>query len=71
MSRKITVGAAQLGPIARNEGRPAVVARLIELMREARARGCAGGQQHGRQNDGVPELALLTDSMGWRSDRHG
>lgn len=37
MSRKIHIGAAQLGPIARNETRPQVVARLIALMREAKA----------------------------------
>ena len=35
MSRNLKVAAAQLGPIARNESRQAVVKRLIDLMREA------------------------------------
>ena len=57
MSRKIIVGAAQLGPIARNEDRRSVVARLLELMREAKARGC---------NFIVyPELALTTFFPRW------
>jgi predicted amidohydrolase len=40
MSRIVTVGAAQLGPIARSETRPQVVQRLIALMRQAKAVGC-------------------------------
>ena len=40
MSRKITVGAAQLGPIARSESRQSAVKRLCALMREAHGRGC-------------------------------
>ena len=57
MSRKIIVGAAQLGPIARNESRREVVARLLELMREAKSRGC---------NFVVyPELALTTFFPRW------
>ncbi len=57
MSRKIIVGAAQLGPIARSDSRRVVVGRLIELMREAKARGC----------DLVvyPELALTTFFPRW------
>ena len=39
MSRIVTVGAAQLGPIARSETRPRVVQRLIALMRQAKAAG--------------------------------
>ncbi len=39
MSRIVTIAAAQLGPIARAEGRATVVRRLIELMRQARAMG--------------------------------
>jgi predicted amidohydrolase len=55
--RVITVGAAQLGPIARTESRAAVVMRLIVLLREARARDC----------DLVvfPELALTTFFPRW------
>ena len=53
----ITVGAAQLGPIARREERAAVVKRLIAHLHEARARGC----------DLVvfPELALTTFFPRW------
>ncbi len=40
MTRIVTVGAAQLGPIARSESRAQVVARMIELMRQAKAHGC-------------------------------
>lgn len=40
MSRFLTVGAAQSGPISRDETRPQVVARRIEQLREAHARGC-------------------------------
>ena len=52
MSRIVTVAAAQLGPIARDEPRAAVVGRMIALMREAAGRGA----------DLVvyPELALTT-----------
>ena len=57
MSRSITVGAAQLGPIARNDSRQQVVGRLIELMRQAKSSGC----------DLVvyPELALTTFFPRW------
>jgi len=57
MARFITVGAAQLGPIARAETRAQVVHRLIELMRQARSMGC----------DVVvyPELALTTFFPRW------
>ncbi len=60
MSRKIHVGAAQLGPIARNETRPQVVARLIALMREAKARGC--------DVVAYPELALTTFFPRWYTE---
>ena len=55
--RTITVGGAQLGPVARDESRAAVVMRLIVLLREARARDC----------DLVvfPELALTTFFPRW------
>ena len=57
MSRIITVGAAQLGPIQRDDSRADVVKRLCELMRKAHARGC----------DLVvfPELALTTFFPRW------
>jgi predicted amidohydrolase len=57
VSRTITVGAAQLGPIARDETRGSAVQRMLELMREAHARGC----------DIVvyPELALTSFFPRW------
>jgi predicted amidohydrolase len=56
----ITVGAAQLGPIARSDGRGAVVKRLVAHLHEAKARGC----------DLVvfPELALTTFFPRWALD---
>ena len=57
MARIITVGAAQLGPIALSDTRAKVVARMLELMHEARGNGC----------DMVvfPELALTTFFPRW------
>ena len=57
MPRFLTVGAAQLGPIARTESRSQVVKRLIEHLHQARAHGC----------DLVvfPELALTTFFPRW------
>ncbi len=57
MPRIITVGAAQLGPIARNDSRAQVVERLLALMHDAKANGC----------DLVvfPELALTTFFPRW------
>ncbi|QCI63770.1 N-carbamoyl-D-amino-acid hydrolase [Phreatobacter stygius] len=40
MSRIITVGAAQMGAIQRADNRPAVVKRMVELMREAASHRC-------------------------------
>ncbi len=40
MPRYLTIAAAQSGPILRTTARTEVVARLIEQMRAARARGC-------------------------------
>ncbi len=40
MARNVIVGAAQFGPVHRTESRAQVVQRLIELLREGRARGC-------------------------------
>ena len=52
MSRILTVGTAQLGPIARNETRTQVVERMLALMNQAARHGC----------DLIvfPELALTT-----------
>ena len=57
MARNVTVGAAQMGPIARNDSRQVVVSRLLELLRQAHDRGC----------DLVvyPELALTTFFPRW------
>ena len=57
MTRIVTVGAAQLGPIQRAHSRADVVRRLIELMRQAKGMGC----------DLVvyPELGLTTFVPRW------
>ena len=57
MSRIVTIGAAQLGPIPRDQGRADVVERLLVLLRDAHRRGC----------DLVvfPELALTTFFPRW------
>jgi len=57
MSRIVTIGAAQLGPIARADTRAQVVARMLVLLRQAKAHGC----------DLVvfPELALTTFFPRW------
>ncbi|MEM7567598.1 MAG: nitrilase-related carbon-nitrogen hydrolase, partial [Pseudomonadota bacterium] len=55
--RPITVGAAQMGPIQRADGRADVVARMIAHLRQAAERGC----------DFVvfPELTLTTFFPRW------
>lgn len=60
MSRVITVGAAQLGPIGRDESRATVVERLIRLAHQAHDQGC----------DLIvyPELALTTFFPRWYLD---
>ena len=60
MPRYMTVGAAQLGPIARHDSRAQVVERLLDLMHRAKHRGC----------DLVvfPELALTTFFPRWEMD---
>ena len=60
MSRIVTVGAAQMGPIQRDHSRTDAVARLVDLLREASARRC----------DLVvfPELALTTFFPRWFVD---
>jgi predicted amidohydrolase len=60
MSRTVTVAAAQLGPIAREEPRAAVVARLIALLQEAASRGA--------ELVVFPELALTTFFPRWVLD---
>jgi len=61
MTRIVTVGAAQLGPIARTEPREDVVARMVKLMKQAKRHGC----------DLVvyPELALTTFFPRWHFAR--
>ena len=39
MTRILTVAAAQLGPIQRDESRASAVARMVELMRQAKSHG--------------------------------
>jgi len=57
MSRVVTVGAAQMGPIQRAEGRAAVVERMLALLKKAHEKNC----------DLVvfPELALTTFFPRW------
>lgn len=57
MSRVVAVAAAQMGPVARDEGRPAVVDRLVAMLRSAADRGA----------DLVvfPELALTSFFPRW------
>ena len=57
MSRILTVGGAQLGPIARNEPRGSVVQRMLALLREAKERGCGLVV--------YPELALTSFFPRW------
>jgi N-carbamoyl-D-amino-acid hydrolase len=57
MSRFVTVGAAQLGPIALNETRVVVVDRLIALLEQ--------GARHGCDLVVFPELALTTFFPRW------
>lgn len=57
MSRVITVGAAQLGPIQRAHSRADVVARMISLMRAAKGNGC--------DLIAFPELGLTTFFPRW------
>ena len=57
MTRVITVGAAQLGPIQRADRRRDVVERMLALMHKAHARGCTLVV--------FPELALTTFFPRW------
>lgn len=57
MSRRFILAAAQLGPIARDEPRSSAVARMLAMMREAKARGASLVV--------FPELALTTFFPRW------
>ncbi|MEQ9123785.1 MAG: nitrilase-related carbon-nitrogen hydrolase, partial [Alphaproteobacteria bacterium] len=57
MNRSYVAAAAQLGPIARDEPRESAVARMIAMMREAKARGA--------ELVVFPELALTTFFPRW------
>jgi predicted amidohydrolase len=57
MSRVLTVGCAQLGPIQRRDTRAEVVQRLLALLHKAHARGC--------QLVVFPEMALTTFFPRW------
>ncbi len=63
MSRSITVGAAQLGPISKDESRQDVVARLLDLLEQGAKANC----------DLVvfPELALTTFFPRWYTEDIG
>jgi len=63
MTRIVTVGAAQLGPIARTESRASAVARMIVLLDQAAGHGC----------DFVvfPECALTAFFPHWHYEREG
>ena len=63
MTRQLVVGAAQLGPVARDEPRSQVVSRLIDLLRQGHARGC--------ELVVFPELALTTFFPRWHLDEGG
>jgi predicted amidohydrolase len=60
MTRIVTVGAAQLGPIQRDDGREAVVSRLVDLLQQAAEAGC--------DVVAYPELALTTFFPRWYLD---
>ena len=60
MSRILTVGAAQLGPVQRDHTRADVVERLLVLLRDGAGRGC--------QLVIFPELALTTFFPRWYTD---
>ena len=61
MTRIVTVAAAQLGPIERDEPRSSAVARMMALMREAKGHGC--------QLVVFPECALTAFFPHWWFDR--
>ena len=60
MTRRITIAAAQLGPIQKAEGRDIAVGRMLRLMDQAYRRGV--------QVVVFPELALTTFFPRWYED---
>ena len=60
MTRRITIAAAQLGPIQKSEGRDVAVGRMLRLMERAHQRGV--------QVVVFPELALTTFFPRWYED---
>jgi predicted amidohydrolase len=60
VTRMLKVGAAQLGPISREESRPEVVARLLVLLRQGADAGC--------ELVVFPELGLTTFFPRWFTD---
>ena len=60
MTRIVTVGAAQLGPVQLTDGRASVVGRLIDLLQQGASRGC--------DLVAFPELALTTFFPRWYLD---
>lgn len=63
MTRFVHIGAAQVGPVARDESRDTVVARLIDLLQQGAAAGC--------ELVVFPELALTTFFPRWYLDEGG
>jgi N-carbamoyl-D-amino-acid hydrolase len=57
VSRMLTVAAAQLGPVQRDDSREEVVARMLELLRQS--------AEHGVELIVFPELALTTFFPRW------
>ena len=57
MNRRLALAVGQLGPIARSESRASVVRRLIDLLRQAKDRGC--------RLVVFPEMALTTFFPRW------
>jgi predicted amidohydrolase len=60
MTRILTIGAAQLGPVQRDDSRKEVVERLVDLLQQAAAHGC--------ELVVYPELALTTFFPRWFVD---
>jgi len=63
MTRELVVGAAQLGPISRDESREAVMDRLVALLMQ--------GAEYGCELVVFPELALTTFFPRWYLDEGG
>ncbi len=60
MTRILTIGAAQLGPVQRHHSRKEVVERLVDLLQQAAGHGC--------ELVVYPELALTTFFPRWFAD---